>query len=513
MIHKTIKKLLFAAVMVPLIALSTPIMAMDDADIEQIDIAEIEQVAAQAVKDLETDEREQLRNKNRILWSAPVAFAEKDFDAEVKKLHADIPFYGTIDLSKYYAQFTQAVAKAKSESTLFKGAMQGYQEIEQQVDTAFSSASGSLPSSNTLPQVDKALRDMKNIEPPGSSLYRYFSGNNLLGIGLYRSDLNELGFLAANLATEYLLFKDLLAAKEFKVKEAVATHRDTIIALLEKITTADQNNIAAVKKEAKEFFAKECKLFHYNPFKKEALIPIAKYMALQRVVAHLQDSNGGQWHNPDSSYGFVKDSSGQLVRSGVTPISLVSIAKLFITPLQEASVLAKDAVSNILRGLRFNDRLFSSIKLPSIFYKKGQPQMGLPAHWYTFFDGAVGEFLVVSLAVKFIDNFLQECFVTSIVNEPHILCELLNEHKKLTEIDQPTEAEFTQIKENDEQIEKEIKRLTGIDNVRFSRWIESKRDTFGQIIGTGSMIFIGSTVAVKLFTFTQHILRTKGVIS
>ena len=318
--------------------------------INGIDINEIEKIATEIDQSQKQDEQAKIQNKNKILWSIPAAFPEDEFDEHVKDMHVNVPFYGKISVKKVYEDLKEEAEKDyapafsaynglsdicdKSKNAFTGGMAEGEAiDLSQMFTDAMPNNGLGEGVGERMKQFAQQANDGKSklkdnvsrFNHPGMEFKEYLTGRRLTGIGLYRSDLNEIAFLAANAGTDYLLFKDLKKLKLAKATAQMIEHREVIIGLIEQLKESanDRKKLAEVKKKISTFIGDHCALFKYNPLKKELFLPIAKYIALQRLIEQVRPEERtralGSRSNDDHLAGFV-EKDGKLVKSGVVPI-------------------------------------------------------------------------------------------------------------------------------------------------------------------------------------------------
>ncbi len=463
---------------------------------------EIERTVNELEQRLQKQEQNEVRNRNRIIWSIPAAFSEDTFDESVKDLHANVPFYGKVSLGNdAYQKYKEWIESNKdkemrqTEAWTAKGskARQDYQDFLLKTKEQL----GNSVADQKLKDLwDKHLQssDMHNAYAPGVHLYDYLSGQRLLGLGLYRSDLNEIAFLAANMASGYLLFQDIKKNKIEKIKAVVNIHKDELIGLIEKVKdTSDKKLHAQAKQEMQAFIKKNCALFGYNPCKSEIIVPVAKYIFLQRIIENIKMEKEPDWSfNPDSHFGFIKNEAGELVKSGVTPISLVALSKYFVAPVAGLSETTSETLGKFGKRLRLADRLFGNIHLPAIFYR--------------WFASIAGEALVLMIAIKVMDNYFNEQLLTAFVSDAEKWLAVLKEAQGLDALEQLTPEQLVQ----QEKLGKEIEKALSSGKTGFRSWIEAQRATFMKITIAGFLGIIVPTLVIKGAPLVMNMIKHNG---
>ena len=362
-------------------------------EVENIDMDEIAAEGQEVENDLEKLEKDKIRNNNSILWSIPAAFPESKFDENINDLHVKVPLYGKVSLGENaYEKYKVYLEKGKSAC--------GVENLVRFVDRAqegFKTWKNSLNTPVTGLSENDLLSRLKNTQAPGLqsafTMKDYLTGKKLVGVGFYRSDINEGAFLAANMASGYLLFKDIAHGKLDKVKSYIIDQRKAIISLLERLSAAvkDRKESEKIKKELRVLIANNCSIFAYNPLKKEVIWPIIKYIMIQRVIENIKTEKPhyDAHANPDHFEAFVKNEQGEFEHSAVRPFSVMTLSKLFLAPIASASETSKEAVFRAGKQLKFVDSFFGRVHLPAQFYR--------------LFTSVVGEALVLIMALKIMD--------------------------------------------------------------------------------------------------------------
>ncbi len=494
-------------------------------DIEKtLNPEELEKFAQEIEHNFKKDEQDKIRGRNRVLWSIPAAFPEDEFDKNIDNLHVAIPFYGKVSLgdgfSKWFRQVRGEIKKSAGVKEFCEPLHQIHQEFNDVVvqgDVEFKAASLSSQASEYKALLDKTGvkfdgTGMKNVYAPGAKFYEYLTGKNLIGLGLYRSDLNEIGFLAANIGSEYILFRDLKKAKLDKVKEFILANKDLCIDFIERLQNSvdDPKSRKKIEQELRTVVTQQCSLFIYNPFKKEIVLPIIKYLFIQRVIENFKiDKATYLDRNPDSMSAFVKNGENELVRSGVTPISLVTLSKYFVAPVAAFSEPSKMTLYHSMRQLKFMDKFFGNFQLlPSCCYSEKELKTGLPLKFYWYMASITGEALVLIASIKIIDKFFNNQLVKSLVAKPDELLEVLKEAKQFSSIENPNKEESDQIVACENKLEKEIEKAFSLNKTNFRNWVSAKRSTFAKIGVVGFCCFILPSIVVKAMPLLKNVIKS-----
>lgn len=485
---------------------------------------EISRYAREMEQGMVREERDEIRNRNKILWSIPAAFPADKFDENVQDLHANIPFYGKVSLGnrayRTYMRWLKGVKEAynmgpvESFATDVYGMHDGFQQGLDSGDSAFGQKAGENPALHSHLRgvgIDLSGKSIRGIYAPGARWYEYLTGKNLIGVGLYKSDLQAIGFIAANIGSEYLLFRDIKRVKSEKVKEVVLANSAKCIDLLERLAASvnDSQSHQKIKQELSGLVVKECSLFRYNPLKKEVLLPVVKYLALQRVVEMFKNNQPPSLHaQSDQMFAFVPDGERGLVRSGVTPISAVKVAGAFVAPVAAFSETSKATLYKAVKNLRFIDRLCSNFSLPSFCYSETDKKVGMPSKFYWLMASIVGETLVVLMAIKVIDSFLNTQFINALAVKPEGLLGALKEHARLLDLANPSQEEREQIIACDQRIEKEIEQAFSLSKTGFRNWVHAKRVTFAKIGVAGFCCFVLPSVVMKVAPLIKNVIQS-----
>ncbi len=529
---------------VPTAPAPTPISKADQAvlrEVEQsfdelngeINAEELARYAQEIEQSLKQDEQNEVRGRNRVLWSIPAAFPADKFDENVKDLHVNIPLYGKVSLGEnFYKWYKGKLAVAKKAYGV-EGPVESFvsdvHEMHGQFnaglasgDQAFESAGAAASTSkrNPLGPLEQVFRGtavkldgthIRGVYAPGAEYYSFLTGKNLIGLGLYRSDLNEIGFLAANIGSEYILFKDIRRAKLEKVKEFIIANKDLFIDAIEKVQASAEDRKAhqKAKRELRQFIIKNCSLFKYNPLKKEVVLPVIKYLIIQRVIERIRSATPPTLHSQqDQMHAFVKNREGELVTSGVTPISIVTLSKLFVAPIAAFSETSKKTVYQSVMNLKFTDRLCSSFSLPSCCYSKNESKNGLPRNFYWLLASIAGESLVLVMAIKIIDNFLNTQLINSLSTKPDELLVVLKENALVSELANPNAEEREQMIACDQKLEMAIERAFSLNKTSFKNWIAAKRSTFTRIGLAGFCCIVLPSLAIKAAPFAKNSIKS-----
>ncbi len=456
------------------------------------------------MKDLEKAEKDKIRGNNRVLWSIPAAFSEKDFDENVKDLHVKVPLYGKVSLGENaYENYEKFLEEKKSEhggeqfGQLAEGARKGVNAWQDQLN---------IPANSPMAKLTqhKSISQLKNSYAPGLTsafaLNEYLTAKKLLGVGFYRTDINEVGFLACNMASGYLLFKDIKHSKLDKVKSCIIAQRKAIISLLERLDEAAKNKKESekIKKELRSFITNHCSIFAYNPLKKEVIWPIIKYIMIQRVIENIKTEKPrhGVQTDPDHYRAFVKNEQGEFEQSAVQPVSLVTLSKVFLAPIALFSETSKEAVFKAGKQLKFMDSFFGRVHLPAQFYR--------------LLSSVVGETLVLVMAIKIMDRYLNSRVADALISKPQAFLTLLQEGNDILGIEYPNNAEAEKISLYEEKLEKEIERALSAGKLGFFSWMQAKRDTFGKISKMGFLCFVLPSLIIKGGPILLKIIKSIG---
>lgn len=525
-------------------------IGQDLKDLEKIDPEEFTGLVKDISADLEKEEREDAKKRNKIIWSIPAAFPADKFEENVKDLHVNIPFYGKVSLGKgFYPWYKKKLRLAKgSVKELYKldlgefakGIHDIHGEFDQGFDTAdkqFASVGKQLESGDldTMREILQSVggksevnvadlmkrfeavggtidaHNIKGVYAPGAEYYEYLTGKNLIGTGIYKSDFKEWAFIAVNVGTEFLLFKDIKRAKLEKVKNWITANRDLCIDFMEKLQASAENpkEQQTIKKEFSTVITKQCSLFKYNPLKKEVMLPIARYLILQRIIEKFTVNAPPSLHTkPEQMYAYVKDETGTLVRSGVTPLSITKIAKLYFAPLRTLSETSRTTIYDKIKNLKMTDRFCGSFKLPSFCYANTEEKRGLPLKFYWFLSSIGGESLVLLMSIKILDSYFNKQLIDTLTTKYDELFETLKESKQLAAIAHPNSEEREQIFANDQKLEKATERAFSAGKTNFKSWATAKRATFSRITIAGLCCFVLPTVISKIAPIVKTMIKS-----
>ncbi len=460
------------------------------------------QATVQEIEDgMQREKEYEVRNANKILWSIPAAFSDADFEQESKDLHANIPLYGKVSLgNKAYARYKKWLEEFKTThgidkwNPFFHGGMEAHQALQRN----FSLQTG-LPAnvaSNRIFLERLQHSPVKNVFAPGLELFDYFNGTRLPGIGLYRSDLNEIGFLAANMGTGYLFFKDIKLAKLDKIKTLLTEDKDTFTSFLKQlISNDDKKSIAKIKEEIRSLVEKKGALFRYNPCKPYVILPMIKYIFFQRIIENIKIEKRPYLRSSDQQYAFIKNTNGDLVRSAITPFSIMSLIRIILSPIAVFSQTTRETLHSAGRRLRFTDRLFGRFHAPSRFYR--------------LFSSVIGEGLVLVMVIKIMDSYFNDQFVESMVAKAEHWLSILEEDSKLDSKDGSFQESTARLVAYQERLEKEIELALSSGKSGFWSWVQAQRATFTKITIGGFLCFVAPSLILKGAPLLAKLFKTR----
>lgn len=466
---------------------------MTDAEYNQLMVQmPSDQQLQDMIKDVDLDDKNEIKQRNLVDWSIPAAFPIDKFNENVDKLHINHPF-GRYNFSPgTYTRYMRLLEEVKRdfglrdlEDSLRDGNFFGLHGNDLNNDfrdtfAEYERWARSLPGGNNQAAntITQSLNNLNNIHgkrmaiPGATLLYDFLAGRNLPGLGLYRSDLNEIVFLIANIASGYHFFKDIKKAKLDKIKASLDEHKDELIALLTRLAeNTDKKQTNKIKQEIKAFVTRRCALFAYNPVKKEIVIPLLKYIVFQRIAETIRIKKNYWSSDPDVHAAFVKNERGELVRSGVTPISLVTIAKFLLTPMTGLSETTSELLQKTGRSLRFMDNFLGRYHLPALFYK-----------WFT---SAVGEALVLTLVIKIMDGYFNEQLTNAIIESPDVWLAALQKNKELDGVNELSPEQ----RAHRDGFESAIEITLSVGKTGFGSWLLAQRNTFIKISAAGFLFF------------------------